>query len=187
MGILQARILEWVAMPSSRWSSWPEIEPASLTSPALQADSLPLSHLRSPNLPKATQQISGGEGPGPEHLLFLLGGNRNGWLIRSEKFRTYMTDRRLSWENSLPTVKCHVNVLQLRSDTKEPWKWVLLTKFCWRGIGAAQVIHQTRAPCQQLLKWYKVILIWHNHQNTTKKKSQLSTWVINHRKSQWAF
>ena len=34
MGILQARILEWVATPSSRGSS-SAIEPASLTSPAL--------------------------------------------------------------------------------------------------------------------------------------------------------
>ena len=34
MGILQARILEWVAMPSSRGSSQPR-------SPALQVDSLP--------------------------------------------------------------------------------------------------------------------------------------------------
>ena len=34
--MLQARILEWVAMPS-RGSSWPAVEP---TSPALQADSL---------------------------------------------------------------------------------------------------------------------------------------------------
>ena len=45
--ILQARILEWVAMPSSRGSALldPEIEP---TSPALQADSLPLSPKGSP-------------------------------------------------------------------------------------------------------------------------------------------
>ena len=34
-GLLQARTLEWVAMPSSRGSSDPEIEPESLTSPAL--------------------------------------------------------------------------------------------------------------------------------------------------------
>ena len=34
VGILQARILEWVAMPSSRGSSQPR-------SPALQVDSLP--------------------------------------------------------------------------------------------------------------------------------------------------
>ena len=33
-GILQARILEWVAMPSSRGSSYPGIKPKSLTSPA---------------------------------------------------------------------------------------------------------------------------------------------------------
>ena len=38
MGILQARILEWIAMPSSMGSSNPGIEPRS---PALQADSLP--------------------------------------------------------------------------------------------------------------------------------------------------
>ena len=36
-GIFQARILEWVAMPSSRGSSWP----TSPVAPALQADSLP--------------------------------------------------------------------------------------------------------------------------------------------------
>ena len=34
-GILQARVLEWVAMPSSRGSSDPGIKPASLMSPAL--------------------------------------------------------------------------------------------------------------------------------------------------------
>ena len=36
-GILQARILEWVAMPSSRGSLPPGIEPMSVMSPALQA------------------------------------------------------------------------------------------------------------------------------------------------------
>ena len=34
-GILQARILEWVAIPSSRGSSWPMIEPMPLMSPTL--------------------------------------------------------------------------------------------------------------------------------------------------------
>ena len=34
-GILQARILEWVAMPSSKDLPDPEIEPASLILPAL--------------------------------------------------------------------------------------------------------------------------------------------------------
>ena len=34
-GILQARILEWVAMPSSRGSSDPGMEPVALASPAL--------------------------------------------------------------------------------------------------------------------------------------------------------
>ena len=40
-GILQARALEWVAMPSSSGSPDPGVEPASLTSPALTG-SLPL-------------------------------------------------------------------------------------------------------------------------------------------------
>ena len=52
-GILQARILEWVAISSSRGSSWPrkrtrgsepvfrDPEPMSLVSPALEEDSLP--------------------------------------------------------------------------------------------------------------------------------------------------
>ena len=57
MGILQARILEWVAMPSSRGSSDPRIEPRS---PELQADSLP------------------SEPPGKPYLLLLLQKNLEG-------------------------------------------------------------------------------------------------------------
>ena len=44
-GVSHARVLEWVAISFSRGSSGPRIEP---TSPALAADSLPLSHQRSP-------------------------------------------------------------------------------------------------------------------------------------------
>ena len=47
-GILQTRILEWVAMLFSRGSSWPGIEPPSLLSPTLQAGSLPLAPPRKP-------------------------------------------------------------------------------------------------------------------------------------------
>ena len=43
-GILQARTLEWVATPFSRGSSQSRIEPSSPAVPALQVDSLPLSH-----------------------------------------------------------------------------------------------------------------------------------------------
>ena len=49
-GIFQAKILEWVTISSSRGSSQPGIEPKSPVSPALQADSLPLSHLGSPSI-----------------------------------------------------------------------------------------------------------------------------------------
>ena len=43
-GIFQARTLEWVAMPSSGDLPGPEVEPVSLETPALQADSFLLSH-----------------------------------------------------------------------------------------------------------------------------------------------
>ena len=43
-GILQARILEWVAMPFSRECSRPGDRTAFSHSPALQVDSLPLGH-----------------------------------------------------------------------------------------------------------------------------------------------
>ena len=44
-GILQARLLEWVAIPFCRKSFWPRIEPRS---PALQAGSLPSEPQGSP-------------------------------------------------------------------------------------------------------------------------------------------
>ena len=46
-GILQARILEWVAISSPGDFPNPGIEPES---PALQVDSSPLSHQGSPNI-----------------------------------------------------------------------------------------------------------------------------------------
>ena len=48
-GILQSRILQWVALPSFRGSSQPGIKPVSSAAPALQADSLPLSHWKKIN------------------------------------------------------------------------------------------------------------------------------------------
>ena len=51
-GILQARILEWVAIPFSRGSSQPRIKPRS---PALQVDSLPSEP---PGKPKNTRVIA---------------------------------------------------------------------------------------------------------------------------------
>ena len=52
--ILQARILEWVTMPSSRESSWP----TSSVSPALQADSLPLDPPGKPKIPHVVEKVS---------------------------------------------------------------------------------------------------------------------------------
>ena len=45
-GILQARILEWIAIPFSRGSSYPGIK---LGCPALQVDSLPSESLGTPH------------------------------------------------------------------------------------------------------------------------------------------
>ena len=61
-GVLQERILKWVAMPSSRGSSSPGIE---LMSPPLQADSLPLSHQGSPILSISSIQSLNSVGPFP--------------------------------------------------------------------------------------------------------------------------
>ena len=47
-GILQARILEWVARPAPGGPPEPGIEFASPVAPALLADSLPLSYWGSP-------------------------------------------------------------------------------------------------------------------------------------------
>ena len=50
-GMLQARIVEWTAMPSSRGSSWPRgLNPCLLHLLHLQADSLPPCHQGSPQL-----------------------------------------------------------------------------------------------------------------------------------------
>ena len=54
-GILQSRILEWIDIPFSRESSWSGIEPRS---PALQADSLHLSHQGSSQCQDMTLQIN---------------------------------------------------------------------------------------------------------------------------------
>ena len=48
-GILQARMLEWLPCPLPGDLSYPGTELASPASPALQVDSLPLCHLRSPS------------------------------------------------------------------------------------------------------------------------------------------
>ena len=85
-GILQARILEWVAMPSSRGSSQPRIDPRSL---ALQADSLPSEPSRKP---RNTAMVS----------LTLLQGNfltqeSNGVFCIAGRFFTSWDTREAQW------------------------------------------------------------------------------------------
>ena len=56
-GILQARILEWVAMLSSRDLSYPGIELTPPVAPDLQVDSLRLSHWGSPKVQSPTLHL----------------------------------------------------------------------------------------------------------------------------------
>ena len=56
-GIFLAGTPEWVAVSSSRGSSDPEIELKSPVLPALQADSLPLSHRGSPQFPDQVSNL----------------------------------------------------------------------------------------------------------------------------------
>ena len=62
-GILQARILEWVAMPSSRGSSWPRDWTCISCLPAWEVSSLPLAPLGKPwkCWPRTTDLPSGPE------------------------------------------------------------------------------------------------------------------------------
>ena len=87
-GILQARILKWVAMPSSRASSPPSDQTSSPASSALQADSSPLSHPGSPHYPPAIPQIS----------ILLDPGRVLGCLINMQFFGG-INDWFLSWKN----------------------------------------------------------------------------------------
>ena len=82
MGLLQARVLQWVALPSSRVSPNPGMEPRS---PVLQADSLPLSHQGSPHIiSSSTKYISLGHpwGPGvPTIYQGYIPGKRPAWAL----------------------------------------------------------------------------------------------------------
>ena len=66
MGVLQARTLEWVVMPSSGDLPNPGIE---ARSPSLQVDSLPLSHQGSPRMLEwVAYPWSPGGLPDPGHI-----------------------------------------------------------------------------------------------------------------------
>ena len=57
-GILQARILEWISMPSSRGYSWPRVQTHCLLSLMhWQAHSLPLSHQGRPRCHAAAKSL----------------------------------------------------------------------------------------------------------------------------------
>ena len=81
-GILQARILEWVAFPFSRESSQPRIKPSS---PTLQADSLQAEPQESPRILEWVAYPFSRESSGPRNRIgvsCIAGGFFTGWAIR---------------------------------------------------------------------------------------------------------
>ena len=88
-GILWARILEWVTMPSSRGSSQPRIEPRS---PILQADSLPSESPKKLKNPKVgSLSLLQGIFPTQEltRVSCIAGGFFISWATREAQHRTY--------------------------------------------------------------------------------------------------
>ena len=71
-GILQARILEWVTIPSSRGSSWPGMEAGS---PTLRADSLPSEPPGKPNMATLNNKWNHKFGQENAYLLNKVKGN----------------------------------------------------------------------------------------------------------------
>ena len=87
-GILQARILEWVAFPFSRGSSQPRDQPRS---PALQADSLPAAPPGKPkNTGVGTYPISRGSfwPRNRTRVSCIAGGFFTNWAMREAQMNT---------------------------------------------------------------------------------------------------
>ena len=84
-GILQARILEWVAVPFSRGSSQPKVQ---ITSPALQADSLPAEPQESPRIPEWIAYSFSGRSSWPRNwtgVSCIAGGFFTSWATREAR------------------------------------------------------------------------------------------------------
>ena len=108
-GILQARVLHWVAVPSSRGSSQPGVKPASLTAPALAGGFLPLAPPGKPRPPYTSQQVKNG-------CLSAMKGNTI----------------RIPAAFSPPTVRCLLCVLSLlenNSSCSPDTQWIRLSHF----------------------------------------------------------
>ena len=128
-GILQARILEWVAIPFSRGSSWPGIVPSSLS---LQADSFTIWATREAlilflnSLKKNLKFLESKKEP----LATQLNSNsmRRGPLYRKDAWFRSLEERRLllHFKRSQTEVLCRENAESMTQSQKKRGKnWVL--------------------------------------------------------------
>ena len=118
-GFLQARILEWVAMPSSRGSSQPRIEPRS---PALQADSLksePPGNPKKTNISHSILNSALGDFQG-----FLSSPLTSFWLIIKGKMKSILwhtiQSRVATDDNATAFPRCSPHPQTLRSQVLWP-------------------------------------------------------------------
>ena len=123
-GILQARILEWVAIPSSRGSSRPGIEPPSLMSPTLAGKFLPQQHPRS-------------------QVLDIVNSNWRDWKAWECYCVSAIPGQRVYILNNSSVYICghmHIEVKIILSSSKESrfYSFLVLRSF---GIGHARYIH----------------------------------------------
>ena len=113
-GILQARILEWVATPSSRESPDAGIQSAS---PELQADSLPVSHREDPVMSVSSSQlhvtrileISQEESHHRSQQTLQIRASFNVFLSRRKKLMEHMLTERIILDNGFVSSHYIVN------------------------------------------------------------------------------
>ena len=119
----KARILEWVAMPSSRWSSWPSDQiRISLGLLHREAGSLPLAPPKKLTGIKKQSQVERSREPRNEHL----------WTRSNDFWQGYQdctvekgqSPQQMGWENWISTHQRMKPDLYLTPCTKVNSKWI---------------------------------------------------------------
>ena len=118
-GVLQARILEWVAMPSSRNLPNPGIEPAP---PALQADSLPAELSRKPFAHRSALYIL------TDRLFCCVDKMLYSWKHSSERGNLCAGGKPVALtkeaSQGLASAQCHLSILQAQGILASPLRAV---------------------------------------------------------------
>ena len=156
-GILQARILQWIALPFSRESSQPGTKSRS---PALQAASLPAeppgkpknTGLGSPSLLQGvflTQELNQGL-PHCRQLLYQLSHQGSPWCEGKQQFRWWLISYRKTEATERHGGSLNTSV---RSQPEKPTRRVILTCYClvaqYLTLRPCELQH-ARLPCPSL-------------------------------------